>query len=133
MPIELTPEEFAPMTRLPVDTVVGLAAALDISAPAQIDRKALLEQCVIRLVELGRSEGLPFSKYDRDDLDALSDAHRSAIAGLQGLQPGASTSAILKVGQRVYKTYTSAADNPIPLMLPMLLTAVARAAADGVA
>jgi hypothetical protein len=127
MPFTFTDEEYAPLAGLPVETIVDLAAELDLLVPETIDRRALLHDAVVALVAHAADNGLPFSKYDADDLAALSSEDLAAIADLQGTRP--SVRAVLKQGQRVYKTYASKRiDHPIPLMLPMLLTAVARAA-----
>jgi len=128
----LTDEEYLPLSTLPVETVVDLAAELDILAPENIDRRALLNSCITALVAHARREGLPFSKYDSEDLEALEREDLEAIGRLQGLSGRVTVSAVLRRGARVYKTYQSRRiDHPIPLMLPMLLTAVARAARSG--
>jgi hypothetical protein len=128
MPV-LTDEEYEPLRGLPVESIVDLAAELDIVAGEEIDRRGLLERCVVAFVEHARREGLPFSKYDADDLKALDPDDLVAIGRLQGLSGRVTVSAVLKQGQRVYKTFQNRrGDHPIPLMLPMLLTAIARAA-----
>lgn len=125
----LTEIEFSPVQQLPIESLVDLAAELEIVVGAQIDRRDLTTLCVLALVDHGKREGLPFSKYDADDLDALSQADRDAIAVLMGLAAGSRTASILKAGAKVYKRYQNKRiDHPIPLMLPMLLSAVARAA-----
>lgn len=125
----LTEIEFSPVQKLPIESLVDLAAELEIVVGAQIDRRDLTRLCVLALVEHGRREGLPFSKYDADDLDELTQVDRDAIAVLMGLSAGARTTAIIKAGAKVYKRYENKRiDHPIPLMLPMLLSAVARAA-----
>lgn len=130
MGFELTDEEYALVVGLPLESVVDLAAELDILAPEQIDRRALIGECVIALVAHGRKEGLPFSKYDQDDLEALDAEDLRAIASVVGT--AATVSAVLKHGAVVYRSYQSRrSDHPIPLMLPTLLTAVARAARAG--
>lgn len=129
MPFELTDEEYAPLAGLPVEGVVDLAAELDMVAPERIDRRELLGRCVEALVVHGQANGLPFSKYDREDLAELDAADLEAIGRLQGLRGRVTVAAVVKAGQKVYKTYsTKRIDHPIPLMLPMLLSAVARAA-----
>ena len=129
---KLTDEEYLPLSTLPIETVVDLAAELDILAPENIDRRALLNTCITALVVHSRQHGLPFSKYDSEDLQALSSQDLQAIGRLQGLSGRVTVPAILRRGARVYRTYQSRrADHPIPLMLPMLLTAVARAARSG--
>jgi hypothetical protein len=130
MSFDLTDDEYATMASLPIESLVDLAAELDLMPPASIDRRALLAQCAVALVGWGRREGLPFSKYDADDLSALPPQDVAALAALLGVQ--ATPQAILKQGERVYRTFQARrSDHPIPLMLPMLLTAVARAARAG--
>ena len=129
MNFEFTEAEYEALAGLPIEVIVDLAAELDIVAPEKINRRELLEHCVLGILSFSTEHGLPFSKYDRDDLEALNKEQLSAIAQLQGLAPTASVRAILRRGQRVYKSYQAKRnDHPIPTMLPMLLTAVARAA-----
>jgi len=130
MAFDLTDEEFALIAGLPIEGVVDLAAELDILAPEQIDRRSLVNTCVLALVEHARKHGLPLSKYDADDLAALDPVDLQALATLVGVQP--SVAALLKHGDKVYRGYSHRRiDHPIPLMLPMLLSAVARAARAG--
>ena len=132
MSFDLTEAEFQPLAGLPIEQVVDLAAELDVLAPADIDRRELLVECVLALVEHGRREGLPFSKYDREDLEALSREDLTSIGRIQGLTGSVSLRAVLSRGAAVYKTYQNKRiDHPIPLMLPMLLSAVARAGRSG--
>ncbi len=132
MTFEFTEAEYAPLANLPIEQLVDLAAELDVLAPENIDRKALLGECVVAMVSHAKRQGLPFSKYDREDLDALGPDDLLAIGRLQGLSGRVTVSAVLKRGLRVYKTFQNRRiDHPIPLMLPMLLTAVARAARAG--
>lgn len=129
MPFVLSEDEFAPLAGLPVDGIVDLAAELDIVAPEAIDRRQLLGECVEALVVHARTHGLPFSKYDADDLAELDAVDLEAIGRLQGLTGRVTVRAVVKRGEKVYKTFSSRRiDHPIPLMLPMLLSAVARAA-----
>lgn len=126
---DLTDAEYAPVAQLPIESLVDLAAELEIVVGESIDRRSLIGRCVMALVVHGRREGLPFSKYDVEDLDALDRSDRDAIASLMGLRAGTSSAAIVKAGAKVYKRFESRRiDHPIPLMLPMLLSAVARAA-----
>lgn len=129
MPFAFHEDEYAPLAALPVEGVVDLAAELDLVAPEKIDRRALLEQCVEALVAHARTNGLPFSKYDADDLNELSAEDLEAIGRLQGIRGRVTVNAILRSGKKVYRSYSAKRiDHPIPLMLPMLLSAVARAA-----
>ncbi len=129
MAFSLTDDEYTPLEALPIDQIVDLAAELDLVTPSTIDRRALLERCVLALVDHGKRNGLPFSKYDIPDLNDLASADLEALGRLQGITGKVTVREVVRVGQKVYKTYaTRRTDHPIPLMLPMLLTAVARAA-----
>jgi hypothetical protein len=124
---EFTAKEWEPLEGLPILEIVNLAADLDICAPAEIDRRALLAECVTAIVARARTEGLPFSKYDEHDLAGLTPSELAAVAQLQGVSP--TVRAVMKRGLKVYRQYVKhRPDNPVALMLPMLLTAVARAA-----
>lgn len=125
----LTDAEWSQLQDIPNTTLVDLAADLDLVVPSEIDKRTLMDQCVKAIVARGAREGLPFSKYDREDLEALPRDLLEAIAALQQTRP--SVSAILAAGARVYKTYEQTRpDNPMALMLPSLLTPVARCARD---
>lgn len=122
----LTDHEWSLVEHLPELELVELAAELELIPPAEIDRRTLVVDCVLRIVEVGRSEGLPFSKYDRDDLEALAAEELAGIAAILGTR--ASVSAVLGAGQRTYKAWQKNRPNSqVALMLPLLLTAVARA------
>ena len=128
-PSLLTEEEWTRLKGISNASLVDLAADLDLVVPSEIDKRWLIDQCVQAIVTRGAREGLPFSKYDREDLEALPPDLLQAIAGLQ--QTRATVSAILGVGARVYKTYEQTRpDNPMALMLPSLLIPVARYARD---
>lgn len=132
MEFDLTDKEFDMVAGLPVDSVVDLAAELDLLVPESIDRRQLVSKCVVALVAYGRREGLPFSKYDAEDLQELTPDELTAIGRIQGLSGTITVVAVLKAGAKVYKTFHNRrGDHPIPLMLPMLLSAVARAARAG--
>ena len=125
-----TDNEWSALQRVPVTEIVALAADLDICAPAEIDRRGLLTECVQAIVVRARVEGLPFSKYDREDLAELPTDLLESIGRLQGLRGRVTVNAILRAGDRVYRNYQKTRpDNAVALMLPMLLPAVARAAA----
>ncbi len=129
MSFALTDDEWLPLSRLPESTLVELAIELDILVPEKIDARSLLEQLVPLIVERARTEGIPLSKYDREDLAELSRAELSSLARLQGLDASADVSAVLARGERVYRTYQSTRPgSAVAMCLPMLLTAVARAA-----
>ena len=124
MSATLTPDELALFENIPEGDLVELAADLDLAIPAVIDRPTLLAQAVVALAELGRARGLPLSPYDRDDLAALPPEHLQALCQLCG--SSASIDALLKRGRKSYKAYKDSPMAPIPMMLPMLLPAVAR-------
>ena len=125
----LTPEELEPLRRLPDDVIVDMAADLDIIVPETFDVQSMIEACIPRILERGKAEGLPLSKYDAEDLATLSQAELDALGRLQGLKTPTTVAAVIRKGQRVYKWYRrNRPDNPVALMLPMLLPAIARAA-----
>lgn len=130
MDMLLTEAELRLFAGIPEVELVDLAIELDIPVGEEIDRGQLLTRSLAALAELARREGLPLSPYDRDDLVGLDPAHRQALA--QALGINAEPDALIKGGRRVYKRYQK--HNPrsqVPLLLPMLLPALARCLADG--
>ena len=76
-----------------------------------------------------QGEGLPFSDYDREDLEDLPPAHRVALARRLGVAE--SVSAILKSGRKLYKVYRRSRErSQVPLVLPSLLGPICRHIAD---
>ena len=131
MSFALTDDEWTLLSGVPVGDLVELAVELDLVAPKEIDRRALLEQCIPLVVERAREEGLPFSKWDRGDLEDLSQAHLTAIGRLQGLNGQVSVDAVLRAGRKVYRQYQKhRRHSAVALLLPSLLTAVARASLE---
>ena len=127
----LTPEELAMFQNLPEEELVDLAIDLDIPVPAEIDLKGMLDAVIQQLVDLGEREGLPYSDYDTEDLEALSEDELRAIARLNGIDSGgdrqATIRALLKTGKKVYKIYRKTRPkSQIPMYLPMLLAPLAR-------
>ena len=121
---------------VPEDELVDLAIDLDVPVPEEIDLEGMLSQVVQNLASLGEREGLPFSRYDKEDLEQLSDEERNAIARLNGVDPNASASAqiagLLKTGGKIYKLYRKTKPkSQIPMYLPMLLGPLARHLVDG--
>jgi hypothetical protein len=130
MSATITDEEWSFLSGIPEHDLVEMAIDLDILVPERIDARALMDRCILCVIDRARAEGLPFSKYDRDDLAALPPIHLAAIARLQGLSSGASVDRILRVGQRVYRAYQKTRpDNAVALLLPSLLPALSRIAA----
>ncbi len=107
--------------------LVDLAVELDYIPEAQIDRAQLLADLIPRMVALAEREGLPFSKYDLEDLTELPSSHRTALATRMGWD--AAPSSMLKKGERVYRSYRKTRRNSqIAQLLPTLLPIVARCA-----
>lgn len=105
------------------------AVDLDLMPAAEIDRIGLVEQLVPRLLKLAQREGLPFSKYDADDLNELPPEHRRALARAMGWKED--TRSMVKAGEKVWKVYRkNRPGSQIPLMLPVLLKALARFASE---
>ena len=127
MAFDFSEREWELLKGLPVRQIVELAADLEIVAPAEIDRRNLLSLCVPRIVARARVEGLPFSKYDREDLEALPPELLAAIADLQQVRTP-SVNNVIRAGERVYRRYQNERPaSPVAMCLPMMLTAVARA------
>ena len=123
----LSPTELQIISYISELDLVDLAVELDYVPEAQIDRAQLLSFLIPRLVDLAEKEGLPFSKYDLDDLSELPDVHRSALALRMGWE--ATPAAMLRKGERVYRSYRSTRRNSqVAQLLPTLLPIVARCA-----
>ena len=129
MAFELLPSEVETISLLPELDLADLAVDLDLIPDAEIDRPSLLLEILPRLLELAAREGLPFSRWDQEDLEGLPEHHRAALAEIIG---GPSDPAsMLKAGAKVYKTYRKLRTrSQIPLMLPLLLPVLARYAAS---
>lgn len=126
----LTADELSTFEHIPETDLVDLAIELDIPVGESIARADLLDQAVIALSTLARQQGLPFSPYDHDDLDALHPEHLGALAHALGVDPSAK--AIIRTGRRVYRRYRkNNSRSQVPLQLPMLITALARYLAAG--
>lgn len=124
-----TPAELTLCENLPDGNIIALAAELNLLIPERISRIELLTDAIVQLAELATREGLPLSRYDRDDLADLPSSHLAALARLCRTRP--TVDALLKAGQKVYKTYTKhRSQSPIAMMLPMLLAPLARYAAE---
>lgn len=129
MSFVLLDDELTSLNLIPDVDLADLAVELDLVPEEVIDRRALLEDAVPRLLELATREGLPFSKYDRDDLDELPEPHRQALARALGWD--ASVDGLLKAGAKVYKVYRrNRPKSQVPLLLPLLLRPLARHAEE---
>ena len=126
-PVELvTDVEWESLARLPVRDLVELAADLGLVAPAEVDGRALVEQCLPALREWIQSYGLPVSKYDREELQNLPASQLRALGRLCGLE-AVSVRRLIRDGTRtVNKLGKMQHYESIVMMLPMLLTAIAR-------
>ena len=120
-----TPAERSMLDNLPESELVELAAELGVAVPAVIRRNELMEQVLHELACHVRSHGLPLSRYDEEDLHALSPIELAALAKLVGVEP--SVKDLLRAGRKAYKTYTRhKSSSPIALMVPTLLAPLAR-------
>jgi hypothetical protein len=127
----ITDSEWAVLSNITDDTLIHMAADLTLPVPTEIDRRSLCDECVKAIVERAMSEGLPLSKYDREDLEMLSAPQREAIGRLQGLKPGANVVEIIRSGRKIYRFYLRyRPDNPVAMMVPALLPAIARRAGE---
>lgn len=129
MAFELTDEEYRLVEFLPEEDLVDLAVELDIPVGEVIDRRSVLDLCVVAFGDLAQREGLPFSEYDREDLEQLPPSQRSALARRLGV--GDSVGAILKSGRKLYKVYRRSRErSQVPMVLPSLLGPVCRNLAE---
>ncbi len=126
MPFAMTDAEAEAVRFLLVGDLVELAVELDFLPPEKVDRRQLLEQLIPRLLELAQREGLPFSKYDAEELSELPQDHRTALAQAMGWP--ADVRSMVKAGEKVYRTYRKRGSSQVPLLLPSLLTPLARCA-----
>lgn len=121
----LSDSEFAGFQMLPEADLADLAVELEVVPEAEIDARGLLSDLVVRIFDRAQSEGLPFSKYDRDDLEALPETHRKALAAAMGWPND--VNGMLKQGGKIYKEYRKTHINSqVAVMLPLLIGAVAR-------
>ena len=114
---------------LPETDLADLAIDLDLIPEERIDRTQLMLKILPRLLNLAQKEGLPFSKWDLEDLAALPDAHRAALANVMGWP--SDPKSMIKAGLKVFKIYRKTRSrSQIPLTLPLFLPALARFAAQ---
>lgn len=128
MKFTLSSDEAALVAFVPVGDLVDLAVELDHVPDAEIERNELLGELIPRLFELAQRDGLPFSKYDADDLAELPSDHRAALADAMGWS--ADVKSMLKRGAKVYKTYRDKKNSQVALLLPSLLKPLARHASE---
>jgi len=129
MDVTIHNDEWPLLSVIPELDLVEMAVDLDILVPAQVDERALLETCIAALLERARQEGLPFSKYDREDLEALPPPHLQALGELIGLRGRVTVRSVLKRGQKIYRWYQrERPHNASALLLPTLLPVLARIA-----
>ncbi|MCK6502354.1 hypothetical protein L6R53_02985 [Myxococcota bacterium] len=125
----LSAEELQMLAAVPERDLVDLVIDLDIPVEEDSARIALLEQAVRRLAELARAEGLPLSTYDLEDLQALPAPQLQALA--RAMRVSAEPRAVVKAGEKVFKTYRKRTPrSQVPLMVPSLLAAVTRLLAE---
>ena len=125
----LTDAEWSALSILPEDDLIEVAADLDLVVDKHINHRALWNKCVWAILFRANTEGLPLSEYDAEDVALLSTEQRTAIAKLQGLSTPYTTEKIIKKGRKIYRLYQKKRrGSPVILVIPSLLTAIARAA-----
>ncbi len=121
----LTPEEKALVGRIPLSELAALAAELDIVLPEVVEPEDLVVRCIQALADIAAAEGLPFSRFDREDLERLPPEELTALALHCGAP--ATVEGLLKAGGRVYKRYRrKRPGSQVALLLPTLLAPLAR-------
>lgn len=132
MTFELNEAEWALLEHLPVQELVALAADLDVVIPGEIDRRSLASHCIPLMLTRACAEGLPLSKYDQADLEALSPEGLAALAAVQGVRGTPSVRSVLKAGQKAYRTLEKQRRGPSPFaaMVPILMGPLVRHAVE---
>jgi len=121
----LSDAEFAGFEMLPDSELADLAIELDMIPGSEIEARRLLSDIIGRILELAQAEGLPFSKYDREDLENLPGDHFRALA--RSMDWPEEVDGFLKKGRKVYKYYEKhRRRSQVAIMLPLLLGALAR-------
>lgn len=129
MPLTLTEAEAAMLARIPQSDLEDLAVELDLLLAETFERDRLIERSLDALVERARDEGLPFTRYNKVDLEELSDADLHALASLVGVTGRVTPRAIIKSSARTVKLYRKTRPrSAVVLLLPILLCPLARAA-----
>lgn len=129
MTVDLLPEERALLARVPERDLAEMAVDLDVLLDAEIDRDRLLQQCLLALLDRAEREGLPLSKYDADDLEALPPDELEALGRHIGLSGRITVRAMLRQGRKTWRVYRKhRPKSPTALLVPLLLRPLARAA-----
>lgn len=127
--VELLPEERALLQQLPERDLTEMAVDLDVLLDADIDRDRLIVQCIEALLDRAEREGLPLSKYDAEDLQALPPTHLQALGAHIGVRGSVTVRAMLKSGAKTWRQYRkNRPKSPTALLVPLLLGPLARAA-----
>jgi len=130
MTFSLEDPEYALVQNVPAEDLISLAADLDMIPPAEIDRRALIEACVPRMLARARKDGgIPLSKYDAQDVEALSPDQLAVLATLQGTRTSAR--AVLRAGARIYRIREKnrmTRTDPYAYFIPLLLVPLLRLA-----
>ena len=126
MAFSLTEEEQLMIANCPEDDLVSLASELNLIIPERIGRMELAAEAIVAFAKLAKTEGLPFSRYSREDLNELAPHQREALARLCGAS--SSVDGMIKHGEKVFKKkYRRHRPNSqILMMLPALLIPLAR-------
>jgi len=128
MNVRLKPEERALLEQVPAKDLAEMAMDLDVLLDAEIDRDKLLEQCLDALLERAGREGLPLSKYDADDLEALPEPHLQALGAHMGLRR-VTVKTLLRQGAKTWRQYRKhRPKSQVALLVPLFLAPLAREA-----
>jgi hypothetical protein len=127
MAATLTPDERQLLAQVPTSDLAEMATELDILLDAQIDREALLAQCVEAIVERAPTHGIVLSKYDAEDVEDLPAQWREALGRVVGIKGPVTTTALLKAGDRAWKALQkSRPRSTLGMLMPLLLRPVSR-------
>ena len=126
----LTDKDLELFANIPETDLVELAVELDMAVPEVISPGELLDQAVERIADRARQEGLPLSRYDRDDLEDLEIVQRLALARLCDFPEDIDD--LIRAGEKVFKKLyrKRRPKSQVPLLLPSFLPALARFAVD---
>ncbi len=135
MSFQFTEEEWDTLEGIPEDDVVALSAYLSIVKPEVVDRRALLEQCIPRALRHCRQHGLPFTRYDREELEALPPHQFQALERIQKPLLFKGARGMIVAGRLAWLRYYKGEEldhHPLIYMLPSLLGPLSRLAAEKV-